>query len=123
MCVPGAYYFGVTSLHVGLHPMPKVCKDRSRSPTPRFRFVGSSANKGCDVGKFWCTQLVSQFVANKKSYSVTKTYVAFIDAAGAAGGHDIAKSGHCRLAYKNTATYVTIVVLTYVQVPQPDIVV
>ena len=47
--------------------MSKVVTDRSRSHTPRLGFVGSSANKGCDVGKIWCTHLDSQFLQTQRT--------------------------------------------------------
>ena len=65
--------------------MPKVCKDRPRYTRPTFGFVGSSANKGCDAGKMWCTGLATQFLKNKKSTSVVQTDAALADAESAAG--------------------------------------
>jgi len=111
-----------TSLHVGLPPMSKFRKDRTRSPTPRFGFVGSSANKGCGAGKIWCTHLASKFLNNKKTTGDTQTDAALAAAASAAGGDYIATTSHCGLAYKSTARDLNSVVLNIVQVPQPYIV-
>ena len=89
-CVPQRLTtFSATYLHVGLPPMPKVCKDTSRSPTPRFGCVVSSTSKGCDAGKIWCTRLAGLLLQNKTSDSV----IALDAAASAAGGHYIAKTG------------------------------
>ena len=82
--------------------------------TTRFGFVGSSANKGCDAGKVWCTHLATQFLKNKSSTSATQAYAALAAAASAAGGHYIAKTGHCGLAYKNTARDLKRVVVQYI---------
>ena len=82
-------------------------------PKPRWGCVLSSANKVCDVGKIWCTNLASQFSKKekKKSSSVAQTDVALVVVAGVVGGEHIAKTGHCGFAYKKTARYLKRVVL------------
>ena len=114
MCAPEAHYFCASYLNVGLLPMSKFGKGRSRSPRPRFGYV-----EGCDAGRIWCTHSTSQFLNKKKSASVAQTYVALVVAAGAAGGEYIANTGHCGFAYKNTVKDLKRVVLKTVQVPQP----
>ena len=114
------YHFCATSLHAGLPPMSKVCKDRSRSQmTTKFGFVGSSANKGCDAGKVWCTHLATQFLKNKSSTSATQAYAALAAAASAAGAHSVSKTSRFGMAYKNTARDLKKVVLQNIKVTQP----
>ena len=114
------YHFCVTSLHAGLPPMSKVCKDRSRSQmTTRFGFVGSSANKGCDAGKVWCTHLATQFRKNKSSTSATQAYAALAAAASAAGAHSVSKTSRFGMAYKNTARDLKKVVLHKLSLHNP----
>ena len=114
------YHFCATSLHAGLPPMSKVCKDRSRSQmTTKFGFVGSSANKGCDAGKVWCTHLATQFRKNKSSTSATQAYAALAAAASAAGAHSVSKTSRFGMAYKNTARDLKKVVLQNIKVTQP----
>ena len=66
--------------------------------------------------------MAAQVLKNRKSGIVNQTDVAFVVVAGVAGGHDMAKTGRCGLAYKNTARYLKRVVLKCSQVPQPYIV-
>ena len=59
----------------------------------------------------------AQFLKNKKSVSVIQTDVALVVVAGVAGGHDIAKTGHCGFAYNSAARFLKRFLLQYVQVP------
>ena len=72
------------------------------------------------LGRFGApTWLAVPEQTNNHSASATQTDVALSVVAGVVGGHDVAKTGHCELAYKNSSSDLKRVVLQYVQVPHP----
>ena len=76
--------------------------------------IKGNSKKGVFTGK-------AQLLKNTKSTSVSQTDAALAADASAAGGHYIAKTGHCGLDYINTARDLKRVVLQAVQVPQPTL--